>query len=175
MSIIFDKGAEKSGDDPTQAISSEAATSTIPSDGADISQSIPEEISSAYTAMDISSMDSQNSPNAIVTSTNMEMDEYQMLYGTLNDYTAQQIPANDLVTQNIPTPSIQMPDGSVLESGSSYTSISDAKMNPGANNGVETQKYDIEQEKDLHSKRMQELDDLAMLGIDAEDLAAQCI
>lgn len=172
MSIIFDKGAEKSSDDPTQAISSEAATSTIPSDGADISQSIPDETSPAYAAMDISSMDSQNSPNGIVTSTNMELDEYQMLYGTLTDYTAQQISTNDLATQNIPTPSIQMLDGSILESG---------KLNPNDrttatdNNGVENQKYDTEQEKDLHSKRMQELDDLAMLGIDAEDLAAQCI
>lgn len=82
----------------------------------------------------------------------------------------------DPLTQNIPTPPIQILDaagnltqipGSVLELPTDFM-MTDSDGN--TNENIET-----EHEAELKKKRLQELEDLALLGIDAEDLAAQCI
>lgn len=92
----------------------------------------------------------------------------------------------DLSTQNIPTPPIQIVDaagnitqipGPVLSVGNDFVMLDPdgnriSQIDSAAHNGGQIENaHEIE----LQNKRRQELDDLAMLGIDADDLAAQCI
>lgn len=132
-----------------------------------------------------------------------EQSQYSLLYGDEQLYMANQIQQQssiesqkvDLTTQSIPTPPIQVIDaagnltqipGPVLEVGSDFMMLdSDGNRienyaivsnpaNMGGVGGIGAQEYNDEIE--LQNKRkQQELDDLAMLGIDADDLAAQCI
>lgn len=132
----------------------------------------------------------------------MEMDDqsqHYMLYGDehyVTNHVQSAAIANesqastkiDLATQSIPTPPIQVLDaagnltqipGPVLEVGSDFVML-DPDGNrienytmDGAN---QVDSADNQAELELqHKLKQQELDDLAMLGIDASDLAAQCI
>lgn len=132
-----------------------------------------------------------------------DQSQYALLYGDEQQhYMANQVQQTsvksqsiDLATQSIPTPPIQVIDaagnltqipGPVLEVGSDFVMLdSDGNRienypilsnpsNVGANAGIGVQEHnhEIELQKKL---KQQELDDLAMLGIDADDLAAQCI
>lgn len=199
LSIIFDKGVEKANKDDGQMVPEPLpvpppASVDIPQDDSSISTFVP---------MDMASIDSQPEivANTMIPAT-MELDEQSqyILYGSMTDKplvfnessvaqaVMQQhvatIANSDVLTQNIPTPPIQILDaagnltqipGPVLEVSSNFMTL-DTDGNPI----ITTQRLDIipketAYEAEQKKKRMQELDDLAMLGIDAEDMAAQCI
>lgn len=134
-----------------------------------------------------------------------EQSQYALLYGDEQQHymvnqASVESQGHDLATQSIPTPPIQVIDaagnltqipGPVLEVGNDFmmldadgNRIENYLPNPsnvgsggggGGNNtgvGVQEHNHDIELQNKL---KQQELDDLAMLGIDADDLAAQCI
>lgn len=131
-----------------------------------------------------------------------EQSQYALLYGDeqqhyMTNQVQQQPLAEsqqiDLGTQSIPTPPINVIDGDgrltqipgpVLEVGSDFVML-DSDGNriehypivPNASSGVDMAgMQEHNHELELKNKRkQQELDDLAMLGIDADDLAAQCI
>lgn len=141
--------------------------------------------------------------NGAMGAVNMDLEDqsqYALLYGDEQQhYMVNQVQQSsiesqnlDLATQSIPTPPIQVIDasgnltqipGPVLEVGNDFVMI-DSDGNrienyPIASNpsnvgggGVQEHNHDIELQNKL---KQQELDDLAMLGIDADDLAAQCI
>lgn len=111
----------------------------------------------------------------------MELDEQSqyMLYGSMTDkplifndnkiMTEGLIEMNSMIlTENIPTPPVK-----ILDANGKLTEM------PSSLDGTESQtamKNDINQMSlEAQQKRQQELDDLAMLGIDTNDLAAQCI
>lgn len=196
LSIIFDKGVEKSSTEvatPTIA----APTPTDADNSTDITNIVMQDDTSNFTQMDISSMDSQPShieQDQSNGATNMEIDDQsQYIYAeehyvqnhlqqSLAVPSAVEPPSVDLATQNIPTPPIQILDadgnltkipGPVLEVGSDFV-VLDPDGNRIAINKNAAQ-IESEHEIELKNKRQQELDDLAMLGIDADDLAAQCI
>lgn len=145
----------------------------------------------------------QNNGANAMGAVNMDIEEasqYALLYGDEQQhYMVNQVQSVeaaqgiDLGTQSIPTPPIQMIDaagnltqipGPVLEVGNDFVMLDtdgnriENYANPanvgGGNTGVGVQEHnhDIELQNKL---KQQELDDLAMLGIDADDLAAQCI
>lgn len=134
-----------------------------------------------------------------------EQSQYALLYGDeqqhymVNQVQQSSVEAQglDLATQSIPTPPIQVIDaagnltqipGPVLEVGNDFVMLdadgnrienyaivpNPSNVGSGGNTGVGVQEHnhDIELQNKL---KQQELDDLAMLGIDADDLAAQCI
>lgn len=131
-----------------------------------------------------------------------EQSQYALLYGDEQQhYMVNQVHQSsveaaqglDLGTQSIPTPPIHVIDaagnlqqipGPVLEVGNDFVMLdadgnridyqSNVGSGGGGNTGVGVQEHnhDIELQNKL---KQQELDDLAMLGIDADDLAAQCI
>lgn len=205
LSIIFDKGVEKSND---ESPSGDAVAS-----GSDNSNEIQhvtmQDDASNVVQMDMDSQHSQiehDKTNAV----NMDLDDQSNQYMLYEEHYVQnhiqqtismpisvpqalpvvgsQSAAVDLVTQNIPTPPIQILDaagnlthipGTVLEVGSDFV-----MLDPDGNridhlnsNAMHSDGGQIENAHDieLQDKRRQELDDLAMLGIDADDLAAQCI
>lgn len=206
LSIIFDRGVEKSGDDIAPVIPTAVQA---PKEGDNkIQNVVMQDDSSIYAQMDLASMDSQHSliDHEQNGASNMEIDD-QAQYLLYEEHYAQtliqqsitvapvEVPQTvDLSTQNIPTPPIQILDaagnltqipGPVLEVGSDFVMLdpdgnridnvgyvldqdSKAKKTDAGNANND---HDIE----LQNKRRQELDDLAMLGIDADDLAAQCI
>lgn len=152
-------------------------------------------------SMDSQAEHEQNN-GAMVGAVNMDIEDqsqYALLYGDEQQhYMVNQVQQSsvesqnlDLATQSIPTPPIQVIDaagnltqiaGPVLEVGNDFVMIdSDGNRienypiasNPSnAGGGVQEHNHDIELQNKL---KQQELDDLAMLGIDADDLAAQCI
>lgn len=77
-----------------------------------------------------------------------------------------------LLTHSIPTPPIQILDGD-----GNLTQIPGQVIEvPSVDaDGKFIQAFETVEDEEQKRKRAQELDDLAMLGIDAEDLAAQCI
>lgn len=122
--------------------------------------------------------------NTNMTSSSMELDEQSqyMLYGSMTD---KPLVFNDVVSKpivdgmvdmsamilpaDIPTPPVRIlgANGKLME----IPNPSDA-----LNTVDEAKPSKIDQmTAEARQKRQQELDDLAMLGIDAEDLAAQCI
>lgn len=200
LSIIFDRGAE-TGDNAAAA----AVKAPAEGDNSNEMPNVVMQDDSVYAQMDLASMDSQHSQHiehdqngTIVGANTMEIDDQAayMLYEehfvqshiqqpqTVPPVHAQSI---DLAPQNIPTPPIQILDaagnltqipGPVLEVGSDFVMLDPdgnrIDHNPNvirADAGNARNEHDIE----LENKRRQELDDLAMLGIDADDLAAQCI
>lgn len=204
LSIIFDKGVEKPGDETTASASAAGESEN----SNEIQHVVMQDEASNFAQMDISSMDSQHSQveHAENNAVTMELDE-QSQYMLYEEHYAQNhiqptlpglpsvpqasvasIPptAGDLAAQNIPTPPIQIVDaagnitqipGLVLEVGSDFMMLdADGNRIIESNAGqADTGKIDNAHEIDLQNKRRQELDDLAMLGIDADDLAAQCI
>lgn len=142
-----------------------------------------------------------NAANSMGTA-NMDIEDqsqmaYALLYGDEQQHYMVQQPLSEsqninLATQSIPTPPIHVIDaagnltqipGPVLSVGSDFVTLdSDGnrienysnQSNVGGNIGIGVQEHnhDIELQNKL---KQQELDDLAMLGIDADDLAAQCI
>lgn len=80
------------------------------------------------------------------------------------------IKTSDVLPENIPTPPIQILDanGKLMKIPTSNVNISDYPMSDGEEDTSASDKLKA-------SSRMMDLDDLAMLGIDADDLAAQCI
>lgn len=199
LSIIFDKGAEKQSAETTVIPPAADGDSSK-----EISNVIMQDDTSNFTPMDISSKDTQSS-HIEHEQINMELDDQsQYILYTEEHYTQnhlqQSIPVPpqvepqmaDLTTQNIPTPPIQILDaagnltqipGPVLEVGSDFVML-DPEGNRIDNisytvdqdkNKIDAGKIMSEKEIELQIKRKQELEDLAMLGIDADDLAAQCI
>lgn len=83
---------------------------------------------------------------------------------------ASDVPAVLTLPENIPTPPIQILDanGKLMKIPTSSVDIDDYPMSDGENDTSASDKL-------KPSNRMMELDELAMLGIDADDLAAQCI
>lgn len=199
LSIIFDRGAEKSTSDDAPA-AAEGENSN------EITHVVMQDDTSTFAAMEMSSMDSQPShvdyeqANAAVIGTvNMELDDHSqyMLYEehyvqnhvhqpphAVSTTEAQSL---DMTAQSIPAPPIQMLDaagnltqipGPVLPVSSDFVML-DPDGNRIDNYTIgknDAGPKEIEHGIDLQNKRkQQELDDLAMLGIDADDLAAQCI
>lgn len=201
LSIIFDKGVEKPATEVTTAPATAAtATVALPIDGEteitnvvmqDTSNSQPSHIeqdqSNGATNMEV---DEQS--QYIYAEEHYIQNHVQQSNAMPSAIESQSI---DLATQNIPTPPIQILDaagnltkipGPVLEVGSDFLVLDPDgnrldKMNyTQVAQGENTIKRDAiqiesEHEIELKNKRQQELDDLAMLGIDADDLAAQCI
>lgn len=195
LSIIFDKGVEKTADDDSVAKSASVASEN----SNEIPNVVMQDETSIYGQMELTSMDSQHShiESDQNGAANMDIDDQPpyMLYSE-EHYVQNHIQRSrvvpsaeqqsiDLAPQNIPTPPIQILDaagnltsipGPVLEVGSDFV-----MLDPDGNR-IETHlakkdaaKLDSEHDIELQNKRKQELDDLAMLGIDADDLAAQCI
>lgn len=83
---------------------------------------------------------------------------------------ASDVPAALTLPENIPTPPIQILDanGKLMKIPTSNVDMADYPMSDGEDDTSASDKL-------KPSSRMMELDDLAMLGIDADDLAAQCI
>lgn len=83
---------------------------------------------------------------------------------------ASDVPAALTLPENIPTPPIQILDanGKLMKIPTSTIDIAEYPMSDGEEDTSASDKL-------KPSSRMMELDDLAMLGIDADDLAAQCI
>lgn len=206
LSIIFDKGAGKTGESTT---TTDPAPIANAEGGHEIQHAVMQDETSSFAQMDVSPMDSHidheqnNINNAAMGATNMDLEDqsqYSLLYGDEQQHFMIQQPSAEsqkinLATQGIPTPPIHVIDaagnltqipGPVLEVGSdfvmldadgnrieNYSIMPNASVVDGsAGNGVREHNHDIEQE---HKRKQQELDDLAMLGIDADDLAAQCI
>lgn len=166
LSIIFDKNSEKAiAPQPVAAPTNDSNSNTI----------------DAIESNVVISYHDESNTNMTVSS-NMELDEQSqyMLYGSMTDkplvfndnkiiIDGGMIDTNSMIlTENIPTPPVKILDA--------YGKLTEM-LNPGdtmENHGMI--KNDFEQMTlEARQKRQQELDDLAMLGIDAEDLAAQCI
>lgn len=188
LSIIFDKGVEKSKEEASAAAalkanSEAAATDTTIVESTSMAIAHDDESISTFVPMD---MDSQsqpeihNDPNATAIAPTMELDEQSqyMLYGSMTDKPLVFNDAdNNAVTaaalaKHIPTPPIQILDaagnltqisGPVLEIGSDFDFgqlTATAATEPAA--AIDA--------SEARKKRLQELDDLAMLGIDVEDV-----
>lgn len=181
LSIIFDRGAEKQNDE-TATASADGTSKTLTESGELPQSAMLHDENSTYTSMDIA----LESHEQIGMDTHMELDEqaqYHMIYagtentiyGDLTTHIPQAVPPPNAVHLDAAGNYAQIP-GSVLETGGKYADgIAYAINNDtNANNGTINQ-ITNDEEIILRNKRMQELDDLAMLGIDAEDLAAQCI
>lgn len=182
LSIIFDRGAEKP--DETVALSEALPTNVSPTAADDAAQN--DESSITYANMDV-----DESSNSIMAASSMDLDEqtqYQMLYGSIGDYsTAGAVGAsvygdvtsevsaatsNSSADTNPPSEATEI-SGSVLGTVTEYpTSIAAIEKS------IPLPNEDIHQIDDVDTAseavRSQELDDMAMLGIDVEDMAAQC-
>lgn len=200
LSIIFDKGVD-SGETAT-AVAATAAPISGGENPTEITNVVMPDNTSNFTQMDISSMDAQPShieqPDLSNGATSMEIDdpshyiyaEEHFVQNHIQQAVVEPQHATDLATQNIPTPPIQIFDaagnltkipGPVLEVGSDFV-VLDPDGNRINKMGYAPDEHKIgsgqietEHDIELKLKRQQELDDLAMLGIDADDLAAQCI
>lgn len=205
LSIIFDKGVDNSsGETVTDAAATAVAISSSDENPTEITNVVMQDNTSNYTQMDLSSMDTQPShieqPDLSNGATNMELDdsshyiyaEEHFIQNHIQQTVVEPQHATDLATQNIPTPPIQILDaagnltkipGPVLEVGSDFM-----VLDPDGNrinkmgysvapdeNKIGSGQIETEHDIEMKLKRQQELDDLAMLGIDADDLAAQCI
>lgn len=185
LSIIFDKGVEKSKEEAAAAaigaVSEAAATDTTIVESTSMAIAHDDESISTFVPMD---MDSQsqpeihNDPNAMAAAPTMELDEQSqyMLYGSMtdkplvfNDADNNAVTAASL-TKHIPTPPIQILDaagnltqisGPVLEIGNDFD-FGQLTATAAAEPTIDA--------SEARKKRLQELDDLAMLGIDAEDV-----
>lgn len=196
LSIIFDKGVEKPKENASDTVAvgtgieSVAATADKPiTKSTSMSIVHDAESISTFSPMDI---DSQSQPemhidaHAMTVTSTVVLDEQSqyMLYGSMtdkplvfNDVTAENnaVTAVSSLTKNIPTPPIQILDaagnltqipGPVLEIGNDFM-VLDANGQPTVAAAVTELSYDM---SEARKKRLQELDDLAMLGIDAEDV-----
>lgn len=177
LSIIFDKDRQES------ELAAAAAENKI-SDPANRTQDIHDE-NSTYAPMDIA-MDTHEQQmemdgNAVLLQSNVELDEQSqyMLYGQMTEQAIYgDIQATDIGTQSVHLDAAGnlVHSGSVLEMGGTeyVENATYAAAANDRNNDLTEQTANID-EINSKNKRLQELDDLAMLGIDAEDLAAQCI
>lgn len=176
MSIIFDRGAEKSTE--VQGLDEAIPSKPTPPDADD-------ESSITYANMDM-----DESSNGIMTASNLDMDEqtqYQMIYG---DYTATggvsasvygdisndvALPTSNSSTETGPIIPGDTTDISGSVSAADYTnSIGKSIPLPKEGTGMDIHQVDEAIDADSEALRSQELDDMAMLGIDVEDMAAQC-
>lgn len=188
LSIIFDKGVEKTKETTSEtvligAVTETVTTNTITSETTSLAIAHDDESISTFAPMD---MDSQSQPEmhidpiAMTIAPTMELDEQSqyMLYGSMTD---KPLVFNDAdnnavtiasLTKNIPTPPIQILDaagnltripGPILEIGNDFM-VLDANGQPTT---IESTAIAV---NEARQKRLQELDDLAMLGIDAEDV-----
>lgn len=205
LSIIFDKGVEKSSEELAALVATASIpvggenpteiTNVVMHD--DTSTFVQMDVSSMDT------QPSHVEPDLSNGAINIEHDDQSQYIYAEEHYVQNHIQQShvipssiesqsiDLSTQNIPTPPIQILDaagnltkipGPVLEVGSDFVVLdSDGnRINYAIATDENIIKMDAgqtetEQEIELKLKRQQELDDLAMLGIDADDLAAQCI
>lgn len=194
-----------SDDATTAQVTTFQPTATDGENSNEIAHVVMQDEMQTFAQVDMDSQHSraEHEQTAIIGTTNMEIDDQSqyMLY-TEEQYTQNHVQQQlsvpsveppqsaDLSTQNIPTPPIQILDaagnltqipGPVLEVGSDFVMLDpdgnrldnyamEQNLN-AAKKAVGLTEHDIE----LQQKRKQELDDLAMLGIDADDLAAQCI
>lgn len=200
LSIIFDKGAAKAAEATAASTTAINAENEMHEIQHVVMQDAQMDVSPMESQIE---HDPNNAAMGAVNMDLEDQSQYSLLYGDEQQHfmlnqvqqpsaESQQI---DLATQSIPTPPIHMIDaagnltqipGPVLEVGSDFVML-DADGNrienyaiaPNAaavdgNNGdgVQEHNHNIELE---HKRKQQELDDLAMLGIDADDLAAQCI
>ncbi|XP_031638425.1 zinc finger matrin-type protein CG9776 [Contarinia nasturtii] len=195
LSIIFDKGAENQS---AENVVAAPADHESPSEGNDV---VMQDDASNFVQMDMSSdshqplIEQDQSNGAVLASTtSIEMDEqsqYALLYA--DDHYAQNhvqqsiepslsTTIGDLSTQNIPTPPIQILDaagnltkipGPVLEVSNNFVMLDPDGNRIDDPNTKYVGTAESEHEIEMQKKRQQELDDLAMLGIDADDLAAQ--
>lgn len=177
LSIIFDRGAENPSDDVANAEGNNSNEIPVVSMQDDPTN---------FAHMDMSSMDSQPASieqNSVGANIEMGDQSQYTLYNTEEHFGQNHIQAAiplptrepDISMESIPTPPM-----TVLEVGSDFVMLDPDGNRIDANiyasepentrNSAENE-YDIE----FQNKRKQELDDLAMLGIDADDLAAQCI
>lgn len=187
LSIIFDKGVEKSNE-----VSSEVVVETVSAPAA-TDVSVPETTSIAMPQQEADTisnfvpmdMDSQSQTEMHIESNEMtvatmELDEQYMLYGSMTDKPLVFNDAdNNALTKNIPTPPIQIIDaagnltqipGAVLEIGSNFM-VLDANGQAAATATTTTIAEPVAIDAhEARKKRLHELDDLAMLGIDAEDV-----
>lgn len=204
LSIIFDKGVEKDEQDAAATSAKEdapaehrlqATEQVIPNN-----EIVPDpsQINEHITQ----SMLQQHSQDIDPTAIPMELDEQSqfLMYGTMTDKPLvfneipipqvtpeeqplqhQEIVANDfelnekILTQSIPTPPIQILDGDGNLKQIPGQVIEVPSVDADGNPVMQADDMDIAEDEERKQKRSLELDDLAMLGIDAEDLAAQCI
>lgn len=191
MSIIFDKGSENAPEDHVKSATTEGNPSNV---SPTVSGNLPEiddATAAAYANMDV---DDSSATAASL----MELDEqtqYQMLYGTMEYPTADTaalVAANphsvyadaniesnpaQIVTNSIVADAVEVP-ASVLPTGMPSTiaekSVAIPLPSEVPDNGTETDQNNDSNGSDSEAKRTQELDDMAMLGIDVGDMAAQC-
>lgn len=147
LSIIFDGGE------------STAVTEPAPANNGDEIQHV---VMQDDTQMDMSPLHSQ-------VEYQQNEDQYSLLYGDQPTVETQKI---DLATQSIPTPPIHMIDAA----GNLVMLDADGnRIDPSIENYAIATPVDGNIGDGVHERNQHELDDLAMLGIDADDLAAQCI
>lgn len=204
LSIIFDKGVESQSGENASSTDTENAgeiNNVVMQD--DTSNFATMDTSNSQPPPHIEQ--DQSNGAVLTSNANIEMDEqsqYALLYAD-DHYTQNHMQQAittpsiettmaDMSTQNIPTPPIQILDaagnltkipGPVLEVSNNFVMLDpDGNRIDNINYAVDqnTQENNVgtaesEHEIELKKKRQQELDDLAMLGIDADDLAAQCI
>lgn len=191
LSIIFDKGVEKANEVVSDTVQVEPVTESTATD-ATIVETTSIAIAPDGDPMD---MDSQSQPemhidpNEMTVAPTMELDEQSqyMLYGSMVD---KPLVFNDAavtvasMAKNIPTPPIQILDaagnltqipGPLLEIGNDFM-VLDANGQPksavatAAAAAAAAAESIAVNANEARKKRLHELDDLAMLGIDAEDV-----
>lgn len=145
-----------------------------------------------------------HSQDVIATSIPMEFDEQSqyLMYGTMTDkplvFNEMAIPqifpeqllqppqqqefifsnvdsSERILTHSIPTPPIQILDGDGNLTQIPGQVIEVPSVDADGKPFIQAESLKTIDDEEQKRKRAQELDDLAMLGIDAEDLAAQCI
>lgn len=205
LSIIFDKGAGKNettpASEPSSALNTDEKVHEIPHAVMQDETYAHMNMSPMDSHHSQVEHEQNNAGTANMEIEDQSQIAYALLYGDEQQhYMVNQVQQQssvdsqnmDLATQSIPTPPIQVIDaagnltqipGPVLAVGSDFVTLdSDGnrienysnQSNVGGNTGIGVQEHnhDIELQNKL---KQQELDDLAMLGIDADDLAAQCI
>lgn len=187
LSIIFDRGAENPAG--AVALSEAVPTSVSPTAADDAAQN--DESSITYANMDV-----DESSNSIMAASSMDLDEqtqYQMLYGSIGDYsTAGAVGAsvygdvtgevsaatsNSSADTNSPGEATEISRsvlGTVTEYPKSIAAVDKSIPLPNENTDEDIHQIDDDMDVGSVAIRSQELDDMAMLGIDVEDMAAQC-
>lgn len=180
LSIIFDKGAEKPAEGQTLSDAVPLRVSPIEAD--DSAQN--DESSITYANMDM-----DESSNGIMAASNMDLDEqtqYQMIYGSMGDYTSTGVVGTVYgdIASEVALPTSNSSADSAPSIPAEPTEMSDLVLgtvdksiplpNEQVDIGVDISQVDDAKDADSEAIRSQELDDMAMLGIDVEDMAAQC-
>lgn len=177
LSIIFDKGADTSQDETVES-SGESTSQTVSGDNT----------VTTYVHMDSSTIEPETVivPPPVLTAAEIDQQSQYIMWGSMTDkplvFNEVPIPptlqissisarsAAMMLPENIPTPPIQ-----ILDAAGNITQIPGTATNEDFNMILDTADKNDQEEAAIKAKRMQELDDLAMLGITVDDMAAQCL